>query len=248
MLRLWPDRRLVAVFPDRAWAYAGEELLLEPVSSPDDSLLNAVGKLLQRIPAPVKPRTRIDMLLSDEVARTVLLPWQDGLRTEAQQRRYAEMCLEEVGISENGWTIQHHYRRYQQSGLAYAVPTETLHQLAGLVEARGMKLRSVLPVVAAAYWRQGPVRQGSSLVILAETRRIAALHFSPVGLAGLDVQPITASHEMALRRLLRRLQLQTGEIVTVAVWCADTAWSLAAIVDECYPAAQLKLIAHGSLG
>lgn len=247
MLRLWPEQRSLALFSDRAWIYAGKELLAESTAPHASGILDAADALLRRLPAPAWPRLRLHLLLSDEMARTVVLPWQEGLRTESQQLRYAEACLEDAGVHGPGWTVQHGYCHYGQTGMAFAVHTDTLQQLTSLVEARQMKLASVLPVVAAAYWRHRPGRGKEALLILVEARRITALRFSRHGLAGLDVQPVMESKDTALRRLLRRMQLHAGDVASIAYWSAEDARPFEETIAACYPTAQLKVIVHRSL-
>lgn len=251
MLRLWPERRSAAVFSDRAWLYMGKRLLDEialPVGAGRAGPHDAVEALLQRHPVAAWKRSGLDLLLSDEMARIVALPWQDGLRTTVQQLRYAQACLEDVGVHDASWTVQYGYRRYGRAGIGFAMQTDTLRQLADLAARSQLLLRSVLPAAVAAYWRHRPAGGTDSLLILNETRRVSVLRFAGGSLEGVDLQPIVESAEVALRRLLRRVQLQSGAVGSISCWSAVEPQPTRAAVVDCFPNARLRLLPHGSLG
>jgi hypothetical protein len=243
--RLWPERRALALFPDRAWLYAGKQMLQD---SSHGDMRSKAEALLQRVSATAWLRPQLDVLLSDEVARAMVLPWQDGLRTRAQLQLYAQACLEDVGVHEERWTMQYGYRHHGRAGIAYAVRTESLELLSDLATAYRLCLRSVLPVSAAAYWRQPLRGRAAALLVLSEARRVTALRFSGAGLMELDVQPVMESREMALRRFLRRAQAQEQGIEVIYCWSAEAAIALEKPVAECYPDAHVRVLAHGSLG
>lgn len=239
------------MFPDRAWLYVGKQLLEQPaglVGVDGAGPYDAAAALLGQRPAGAWKRVGLDLLLSDEMARVVTLPWQDGLRTTEQQLRYAEACLEDAGVYGAGWTVQYGYRRYGRGGIAFAVQTDTLMQLADLAAAHQLRLRSVLPSAAAAYWRHALAGGGETLLVLSEARRVSALRFAGGGLLGLDVQPVMDSTEIALRRLLRRAQLQGDGLATISCWSTGDPAPAQAAAGECYPAVRLRVLPHGSLG
>jgi hypothetical protein len=239
------------MFADRAWLYAGKQLLQQAVPLEGDGNAgpySTADALLRSCPSGRWQRPSLDLLLSDEMSRSVTLPWQDGLRTTAQQLCYAEACLEDAGVQGARWTVQFGYRRYGRAGIAFAVQTDTLTQLVALAEVHRLRLRSVLPVAVAAYWRHALAGAADSLVLLEETRRVSALYFSGGGMAALEVQPVTDSHEVALRRLLRRLQLQTEHVAAISCWSAGEPQQVEAAAREYYPDARLRLLPKGSLG
>jgi len=237
---LWPEQRSLGLFPGQCWLSVGKQVARDTTSPESGGLLNVADGLLLRLPSAGWPRPSLDVLLSDEMSRSIVLPWQDGLRTRQQQLRYAEVCLGDAGVPSTGWTVQQGYRRYGCAGIAYAVPSETLQQLAALASARHLRLRSVLPASAAAFWREphGCVRE--RVVLLEEKRRVCALRLGRDGLMALDVQPVIGSPALAVSRLLRRLQLQTQDVATVVCWSVDPGSAMEALAKECFPHAQFR--------
>lgn len=192
-------------------------------------------------------RPRLDVTLSDELARVMVLPWQDGLRTSAQQMCYAEACLDDAGASAaSGWTMQYCYRRHGQAGIAYALPVAELERLSASAAMHRLRLRSVLPVSAAAYWRYPLARSGRRLLLLSEAHRYTLLRFAGAALAAVDVQPAAGQRDQALRRLLRRAQVHVGSPEHIGCWSHDDGVAPEQVISECFPAARMVQQPHRS--
>lgn len=247
MSRLLPERRALGLFPDQVRLTVGKR---QTSASGGDAAdwFGAADALLLGRPAAGWLRPRLDVLLSDETAHAVALPWQDGLHTPAQQLRYAEACLEDAGVGAHGWTVQYGYRHHGCAGIAFAVRTEVLDQLAALAAAHRLDLRGVLPATAAAYWRQPLGRKLNALMVLIEARRLTALHFAGRALAAVDVQPVVESQASALLRLLRRMRLQADDVASIRCWSGTQALAVEPVVAECYPGARLGVLPNGRLG
>jgi len=241
--RLWLERRTLALFPEQSWLQLGKQQWTGAgIGADAASCFAAADALLSHSQNKSRLRPRLDVLLSDEAASVIALPWQDGLRTSAQQLCYAEACLEDAGMRGHGWAVQYVFRRYGCDGMAFAVPTDRLEQLVTLATAHRLRLGSVLPVSAAAYWRQPLRSRAASLLILQEPRRFTSLQFAERRLASVDVQPIVDDKEMALRRLLRRVQIQAPAMTEVRTWSAIATLNIAPLVAESYPAARLHVL------
>jgi len=257
------ERRALGIFPGRIWLYAGSTLVAPDVAPAVTSALtsasnaqadaaDAAGALLARSAGGRWWRPALDVTVSDERARVVLLPWQDGLRTPAQQLRYAEACLEDAGASASGgWTMQYCYRRHAHAGVAYALPTADLEHLTAQASENRLRLRSVLPVSAAAYWRHPlPRRRGSgassSLLLLGEAHRYTLLRLEGPVLMALDVQPAAADREQALRRLLRRAQVTMPSAGEVGFWSYDSSDVPDQIITGCFATASIRTLPHRS--
>lgn len=252
MSRSLLERRALGIFPGSTWLYAGGTLVASAVASESDAQADAVdaaGALLARSAGGRWWRPALDVTVSDERARVVVLPWQDGLRTSAQQMRYAEACLEDAGASAtSGWTMQYCYRRHAHAGIAYALPTADLERLAVQTGENRLRLRSVLPASAAAYWRHPLLRRrlgsgaSGSLLLLGEAHRYTLLRFEGPALMSVDVQPAVADREQALRRLLRRAQIAMPTAEEVGFWSHDNSDAPNQIIAACFAAASVRTL------
>lgn len=247
MLRLWPERRSLALFSDGAWLHAGGQWSHEPLVQAGAGVFNAAAALLQRTPSSAWPRAGLNVLLSDDLARSVPLPWQDGLRTSAQQARYAEACLEDAGVATGGWVLRHDYRRHGRAGIAFSVAGDTLQQLIALAMAQRLRLRSVLPMSAAAYWRQPFFGKQDTLTVLNEMQRVSLLQFSRYGLQAIEVQPVHGARDMAVRRLLQQARLRSASVTSIHSWSANEAQAIDSVIGRCYPDAIIRTWQLGDL-
>lgn len=245
MSPLWLERRALGIFPGRTWLYTGRLLVSPPTGAVAG--VELADMLLAQRPAPRWWPLHLDVTLSDEMARMVVLPWQDTLRTAAQQMRYAEACLEDVGVTvAAGWAMQYGYRRHGKAGMAYALPVAELERLKTLAAAHHLRLRSVLPVAAAAYWRYPLAQRRAALLLLAEAGRYTSLRFEHGALAAVDVQPARAERDLALRRLMRRSQMQASAIERIGIWSFDGGAVPGEPLAASYPDAVLQTLDHRS--
>jgi hypothetical protein len=167
-------------------------------------------------------RPSIDAILSDQAARTVLLPWQDRLRTTHQLKRYAEACLADAGLVVGAdWVVSANFRHFGLNGLALAVRREVLSVLAGLAREKRCRLRSLLPLSGTAYWSYRPTGEnGEVCLLLHEPNRFTVLRYLGRSLKSVDVEPVVASQDgRSVDRLLRR-QLAQGSPSRIDYWCA----------------------------
>jgi hypothetical protein len=92
--------------------------------------------------------------------------------------------------------------------------------VAAQVQARGITVRSVLPVAVGAYWRFHVPRRHCTAVVLGEAKRISALLYENGRLTGIDVEPVLGAQEEAVLRLLRRARMALPHLDRVYHWTA----------------------------
>lgn len=217
MSLLWPEKYALHLFQGRSWVAGKIYKEFNDEENPWD-----LGKVTERLLGSISParvlRPDLEVTISDDCARTVLLPWQDRVRTAAQLTSYAHACLESNGIAlNNDWIVRALFRRYGGAGIALAVPRELVAQLVALSARYRMRLRSLLPLTATAYWSAtGQMRNGDSLLFLAEQSRITLLRHKGRRLAALDVEPAVRDREQAVLRLLRRQVLVSAP--SISLW------------------------------
>ncbi len=244
MSLLWLDPWRAALMPGRSWLQQGRrapDFAGTGFAAEADELLAALQSLLVALPARRGRRQVIDLVVSDSVAAVVPLPWQEHLTTPAEWHAYAQMCFERQGLIINAqWVMQTAYRQHGVAGIAYALPADWLRKLLTLLSDHGLRLRTVLPLSAAAYWRQRQAHKAATTVLLlCEARRISALTYIAGRFSGMDVEPMLDNAVVAASRLLRRVQSGTGPINVVQQWSGEAAW-----VQACLPQAAVALLPH----
>lgn len=231
MLRLWPDEFQIGLFADHCWLRrkaGGMRDYPQPLLAGEQgerggqlpALLHALGAMLDDPGNCVRPGAWVALTVSDTLAATVALPWQESLNGANELRRYAEVLFDRQG-REIGpdWLVRAEFHAYASQGLAFALPRSLVEQIEQCVLGRGLRLRRILPATAAAFylpWRGG--REGRRLVMLEEPWRVTSLVFSAGAFDGIDVEPSTAGRAEGARRLLRRTAAAHGGLSSALHW------------------------------
>ncbi|WP_343731851.1 hypothetical protein [Duganella sp.] len=246
MLRLWPDTVQLGLFPDCCWlTRSGMDLQIpgdvQPVLDARNLLVSLEATLAAHADV-LRSGSRVDIVVSDSVAMTAVLPWQEHLRAPAEWQAYAQACFEQQGLEVTGdWTVQTAFRHHRAAGLAFAVRTDWLNQLLSVVQQAGLRLRTLLPLSAAAYWRFRPsMRTHQTMLLIREHQRTTALRFSDRGLQALDIEPVIAS-SVSCERLIKRVQANHGPISNVHLWDACKSGA-ADDVSACLPDVDLTVL------
>lgn len=248
MLRLWPEQLSLGLLGGAAWVQSGSSRRV--LATEGGPLTRQIAGLAEQLlPAPGQARgwrPRIDVLLSDDAARLLVLPWQSNLRSDEQRRRYAEVCLESEGVGGDEWVVDAAYRQFGAAGLALAVRRDALADLAALAAVRHMALRRVLPVTAAAYWRYRVTSRERELLLLDEGTRFTALSYKHLALENIDVQLVDEDRELALRRLLRRRAAAQPGGRRAAYWSGAVSPLSSAALSALLPGTALRLLPPGA--
>lgn len=245
MLRLWPDRLYAGVFPEGGWMRrrGGRELVRASVEgNADGDPVALLGALLdQRQPAR---RSRIDVLVSDQLGRTVHMPWQGALISHVQRAAYARACFDRAGLPLDGeWLVHAAYRHMAGDGIAYALPRALVEQVRETLAKRSVGLTSILPLTGAAYWRYGSgLKRRRSVVVLEEHRRVSAMLIDNRQYAGLHVQPSGTIPANAIGRLLNAVDATFPGIQHVQYWSNPGAGAGLDVVKACLPAATIDVL------
>jgi hypothetical protein len=231
----WPEKLRAGLFPGRCWlqgrrAVTTHSLSLAP-SIGSTGLLRAMETMLDERADVLRKGSRLTVTVSDSAAAITTLPWHDALHRTAELESYARICFEKQGIVVDGdWVLRVAFRRYRETGIAYALPRDWLVELAQSTSARGLRLTTVLPLTAAAYFESQFRRTGEvALQMLREENHASALIYSGASLVGRDVEPVTASGIESGVRLLRRVSASHSNIARVVEWSSESpehsAWS-----------------------
>lgn len=173
-------------------------------------LLAALDALLSAAPQPLKPGTRVALLLPDTLARYRLLPWAPVLTAADELAQYAVEHFELAGHPvREGWQVQAEWRGACDA-LAYALPHALLDAIDAALRERGLVLRRALPLAARLHY--GRLRQPRShhWSLLSSGGSLTALAYRNGHLAAQASEPLRDGHDDALQRLLARLRIAGG--------------------------------------
>lgn len=224
MLRLWPDAMAIGLFPAQSWLRFGKKSLRRevPLDAGIDFLLAQLDAMFDEAAPRVGRFAHAEVFVSDSFSRSMLVPWQPALDTDDQIQGYGRACLESNGAIVDGeWAVHCGFRRHGAPGFVAALPASLVELARDRLLARGVRLQSVMPVAAAAYWyHRAPKSAGTSILLLEEVRRLTAFVYRGGQLVSLEVEPAFAGTLDASKRLFNRLQLAYGEIGYVDRWHA----------------------------
>lgn len=225
MLRLWPDTLRVGLFPGHCWLQGRQksaQLSVQAAAGAAD-LLPSLEAMLGDSAKTVRKGSRVKLTVSDSLAAIVALPWQDALQSPAELQNYAQIHFEKQGLSiDSNWVIHTEFRRYREMGLAYAMPRNYLSELEQIVLTKGLRLKSALPISAAAYCGRRLARKNArTLFLLHEASRTSALIYGEQGLLGYDVEAATGSGQDSSKRLLLRILASYDNFGHVVDWSSE---------------------------
>lgn len=149
--------------------------------APDKAAWSGAVGALEGLMASAQLRgARLDVVLSAEFARVLVLPWDESLRAAEEQQAWLEHHFRTAfsGRAE-AWTLVGDSAGSGDRRICAAADTELLQRLAQSCESAGVRLGSVEPVLCAALDRVGIRReQPDSVVALLEPGRGSVAHVS----------------------------------------------------------------------
>ena len=104
------------------------------------------------LPAAARNRTTATVVLSNQLVRYTLVPWQAGLADSQEDLSYTRHCFTKVyGKSAQEWEVRLSHQALETPSLASGVDAELLEGLRSMFARPGMTLRSVQPHLMAAF-------------------------------------------------------------------------------------------------
>lgn len=158
MSRLWPDRHVAVLTPERAllartrgpW-HAGLEPLAEApcAGAHRQAQLDALSTLL---PGPGRARGELRIVLSSHLVRFLLVPWRPEVGSPAEHAAFAAICCEQTfGGEPDGRAIVSARERAPGARVAAALDQTLLQGLREVACASALRLTSVQPYLGAAF-------------------------------------------------------------------------------------------------
>ena len=221
MSRLWRDRLVLAIYPDRVvWAHATGGL--HPHVNAKDMISCAVDKaapwrgalsILPEILRTVQAGgMRVTAMLSNRLLRYAIVPNPDSTRSREELDVLTRHAFERAhGDAVAGWDIRLSDAASGHPALASAVDRELVVTLRDAVAASGARLTSIQPYLMAAFNRKDCTpRAPNGIFVLAEPERISLLAWKQGGWC--RVQQVYAINDWAgsLPGILDRLTITAG--------------------------------------
>jgi hypothetical protein len=224
VLRLWPETVVISLFPGICALRRGRAVLRRECAADGGlpQLLQELDAVLAEL-GPFNRLSRAEVYMSDSFGRVCLLPWQDKLDSPSQIQAYGRAFLETAGIAADGdWAVHAGYRQHGSPGVTAALPARLVEQVHGVLATRGLRLRTIMPVSAAAYWyHKGRRNDAATMLLMEEQGRLTALVFQRQRLVSIDVEPVIGEDDRPKLRLLNRLQLSYGLPRHIDCWSAQ---------------------------
>jgi hypothetical protein len=224
VLRLWPEAIYIGLFPGHCWLQRGAKGEMQFVPSPmeqnGDALLGQLQRMLDNLTPALTKGAQMRVVVSDAIASIITLPWQEQISRPIEIASYAKVCFGKQGIVVDEDSLLHaEFRHFGGKGVAYALPCKWVQSLQDMLGAKQARLKTVLPLSAVVYFRQGLSKKTMlNLSLLQESGHISALIWGGNGLAGHDVEVIARSPEAAQHRLLQRVAATYGKIDQIDSW------------------------------
>lgn len=226
MSHSWRKPWQIGLFHDVVWcdtqagAVLAERHLDAQASPTPEGLLDELRLLLGLIDKKkLKPR-KVDVLVSDELAAFLTLPWQDALQNQNEIDSYAQIKFEKNGLVINEeWVMHTEFRDFKAMGNTYALSKSWLQALCRLLAEHQLTLRRVLPLSAAVIARQPkPKKNHFNMVLLEERNRLCAVLHADSGLVAYEVEPVIGDLVQSRARLLRRVHARFNAIPHIHSW------------------------------
>jgi hypothetical protein len=224
VLRLLPERLYAGVFGQSSWLARGTggEALHVPTTLPANSSPHELLAALLQANPPRHRARKLSVLLSNQYARCISLPWSADVRGEEEHRAYALAHLEQAGFGAcDNYAVHAEFRHYGAQGFAYAVPRQLLDELHSVALRHELDVTTVIPLAAIAHLEARRGRETlSELSLVVEDSSVSALVMDRSGLSRYDAEPTVGGRQAALLRLLTRLAANATEFSGISL-CAD---------------------------
>lgn len=253
MLRLWHKPMLIGLFPGECWLRHGDARELVRVATDGNdwpAVTAGIGKLLAAPELSGHRPSHVDVVISDSLASICVMPWQTNLHKQSELNVYAQLCFEQAGQAcDDQQAVYAEFRDYGRPGLAYALPAARAAALQAALGEHGLRLRSLLPLSAAAYFRRRKAaRVGRHMLMMIEASRVTSLVQDARGTLAFDVEAVTTSIDLATKRQLKRLNATLGAVASVQVLIPSRVpeHALQTVISAELPEARQQFVAAGA--
>lgn len=168
-----------------------------------ESLPALLPELLARLRVAKRP-TRV--VLSNALARFLVLPWQDVLGSEEEWLEFARHAYADIyGDAAADWRIRLASQGYGRPMLACAIEEELVQGVASAVRQGGARLAGMVPLFSAAFERFYPrLRNGQAWLAQVEPGSLCLARIEAGTVARIAIRRIRADGTESLSQVMAR--------------------------------------------
>ncbi len=168
------------------------------------TLINQLDEYLSG--SDIKQNTQINIVLSSDFVRYLMLPAQQITMSKAEKISYAHAVFTEIyGAMVSDWHIKYHQAAPHQSTVAVAVDNALLAALNQLAVKHQFKLNSVQPYLMTAFNALArPIASTSGHLVLLENKKLLLVHLHKGTCQQMQVTPYSHDWQTDLNNMLNR--------------------------------------------
>lgn len=174
-----------------------------------DGLIAALETILSTYP---RGRMSASVILSNQIARYVLVPWNDSLFDDNERMAYAQHCFRQVyGDAVDEWELRLSHDSDGAAQVSSAVDRRLLGALRETLTKRGVAIKSICPHLMAAYNGVNlMIRQSNAWFAVVEPGHLCLALLRSGRLVRLRSMRITSEWQAEMHLLLEREECLAG--------------------------------------
>ena len=219
--------------------------------------LGGSGRLRQLAEASAQPLTeleqqapalglrRVRILLSNQLLRYTVLPWQVGVYSEADwQALAAHQFRQQYGTAAEGWDLRVSLQGYAQPAVACALDAGLIAQLTAIARSAGWTLLSIEPALMAVFNRhRARLAQADQWLLIVEPQRLVLAQLGAGTWQHFYVDsPLAGEEATSAQRLISQALHLQGATAPKAIACFGPSAMLPTQLAEGLPL--LRLPSH----
>lgn len=192
--------------------------------------------------APALGLRRVRIILSNQLLRYTVLPWQVGVYSEADWRALAaHQFRQQYGTAAEGWELRVSLQGYGQPAVACALDTGLSAQLTAIARSAGWTLLGIEPALMAVFNRhRARLSQADHWLLMAEPQRLVLAQLGAGAWQHFYIDSPLAGEEVAsAQRLIGQALHLQGAAVPTAIACFGPAAILPTQLAEAIPLLRL---------
>ena len=181
------------------------------------TVTNELDLMLDRM--KLKPKTQLQLVISSEFVRYIVLPAQEVLMSFSEKMVYTETVFQELyGDKATDWEFKLHDAQWQHATLAVAINKNFLESLHHVVVKHQLKLKSAQPYLMAAFNSLSKQISGESgYLAIIEAGRILLVQLKQGKWQNVRPYVVKSDWQFELEQLLKRESV-LYEDVSRKVW------------------------------
>lgn len=204
------------------------------IASLQNFFVQALTSMLVEAKEKIKAGSLVQITVSDRLAMIATLRWQDTAMSRGELENFSIFWLAKCGMKiDESHLLFADYPRYRSIGIAYALPKVLVESVAEVLINNNLKLARVLPVSATVFFSdQFRKVYPSSVTVCEETHALSAWVSDHESEIHYEVEPVTATPNQAMDRLLARVCVRYSEFERIDYWSLSSHQDIRGLRDR----------------